>query len=234
MAEFDDQDFNRSALNVRYNRAWYTGQRVERIPSGLIRVVGSDCLSLDLSFNELTSISAVRDFTCLEELILDNNDLRDLRSLPPMPTIRTLSLNNNKITDIDATLERIRECCPDVSYVSLLGNPGCPDQLTDPTVNDDADYERYRLYAIHVLPPSLRFLDSRPVTKQERLDARSRGRFLRTVKLAFQSSPSLLTISPVEEIEASMNVNYTPLPRGVREVQVPVLRQELGRQSVHL
>ncbi|CAD1471767.1 unnamed protein product, partial [Heterotrigona itama] len=77
--------------------AWYTGQRAEKIPEGLVGVVGNDCMGLDLSYNELTSISVVKHFRSLQELILDNNKLRDLKTLPCIPTLTTLSLNNNKV-----------------------------------------------------------------------------------------------------------------------------------------
>ncbi|KZC04548.1 Leucine-rich repeat-containing protein C10orf11 like protein, partial [Dufourea novaeangliae] len=97
MAERRQQDFNRSALTVRCGRAWYTGQRAEKIPGGLVGVVGYDCTSLDLSYNELTSIAAIKDFERLQELILDNNKLRDLKTLPQMSTLTTLSLNNNEV-----------------------------------------------------------------------------------------------------------------------------------------
>ncbi|KAG8033822.1 hypothetical protein G9C98_008303 [Cotesia typhae] len=184
------QDFNRSALTVSHNRACYTGQRLTRIPQGLIKIVGVNCISLDLSYNELTSISGLKECLCLEELILDNNKLYDLITLPVMDALTTISLNNNKLIDIDLALEKISSCCPKVKHVSLLGNPGYPDQLTDPVNNDDADYDRYRLYAIHILPESLRFLDFRPITPLERKDANNRGRFMRTIKLSILPSPS--------------------------------------------
>ncbi|XP_076764049.1 leucine-rich melanocyte differentiation-associated protein isoform X1 [Xylocopa sonorina] len=216
MAERSQEDFNRSALTVRCGRAWYTGQRAEKIPEGLVGVVGDNCTSLDLSYNELTSITAVKHFHSLQELILDNNKLRDLRTLPRIPSLTTLSLNNNKITDIDSALKSIQECCPSVVYVSLLGNPGCPDQLTNPTSTDDEDYDRYRLYAIYVLPTTLRFLDSRPVTRQERIDAERRGKYSRTVKMVPELSSKFVP-KPVEEFDdIFFNVNYTPLPRSIR------------------
>ncbi|KAI4480562.1 hypothetical protein M0804_010115 [Polistes exclamans] len=214
MAEEKQQDFNRSALTIDGERAWYTGQRAERIPGGLVRVVGCTCLSLDISYNELTSITGLKDFLRLEELILDNNQLRDLKTLPSMPCLTTLSLNNNKITDIDDALEKIRECCPMIVYVSLLGNPGCPDQLTNPTSTDENDYERYRLYAIYVLPSTLRFLDSRAVTSKEKNDAENRGRYLRTVKVfSNKSNNNVINVPlPNEFDDAYFNIKYTPLP----------------------
>lgn len=63
-------------------------------------VVGDDCTSLDLSYNELTSITGVKHFQNLQELILDNNKLRDLKTLPCIPSLTTLSLNNNKVCSV--------------------------------------------------------------------------------------------------------------------------------------
>ncbi|KOC63010.1 Leucine-rich repeat-containing protein C10orf11, partial [Habropoda laboriosa] len=121
------------------------------------------------------------------------------------------------ITDIYSALKRIQECCPNVVYVSLLGNPGCPDQLTNPTLTDDEDYNRYRLYAIHVLPSTVRFLDSRLITRQERMDAKIRGKYSKTVKLASELSSKVVS-NPVEEFDdIFFNIHYTPLPRSLRD-----------------
>ncbi|XP_066600783.1 leucine-rich melanocyte differentiation-associated protein-like [Prorops nasuta] len=218
MAGNTQPDFNRSALTICQDRVWYTGQRAEKIPSGLLNVVGKECTSLDLSYNELTSISGIKDYANLQELVLDNNNLHHLRTLPYIPTLNTLSLNNNKLSDIDEALNTIRKCCPNVAYVSLLGNPGCPDQLTNSGTTDDDDYERYRLYAIHVLPSTLKFLDSRRVSVQEKNDALSRGRFLRTVKLKSKMIMDDLVL-PHQFDDVYFHVNYTPLPRALRSPQ---------------
>ncbi|KAF7987718.1 hypothetical protein HCN44_003581 [Aphidius gifuensis] len=219
MAIIVERDFNRSALTVKNKHAWYTGQQAQKIPQGLVGVVGYDCVSLDLSYNELTSVSALKDYQYLEELILDNNNLRDLRTLPLMPKLKTLSINNNKVKDIDVTLERIKECCPNVTYLSLLGNPGYPDQLTDPMNNDEADYNRYRLYAIFVLPNTLRFLDFRSISKQEFYHANTRGKFLRTVKLATSSlSNKPNDMMSFDDIDGIIDVNYSPLPTSNRNL----------------
>ncbi|XP_011307515.1 leucine-rich repeat-containing protein C10orf11-like [Fopius arisanus] len=213
MALMGIQDFNRSGLTMENKKAWYTGQRASKIPRGLVKVVGEDCLSLDLSYNELTSLSALINYNHLQELILDNNDLHDLKTLPHMPNLHTLSLNNNKIDDIDLAIDRIKECCPSVMYLSLLGNPGYPDQLTDPMDNDEADYNRYRLYVIHILPGSLRFLDSRPVTSIEKRDALTRGKFLRTIKFSTQTT----TNTPGDlEFDDLVDLNCSPLPKANR------------------
>lgn len=128
----------------------------------------------------------------------------------------------SQISNIDRALERIRECCPNIEYVSLLGNPGCPDQLTNPVSSDEDDYERYRLYAIYTLPSSLRFLDSRRVTQQERLNAKARGKYSKTIKLV----PELIRKAVPKSTQASkefddiyFNIHYTPLPNSQRTPQ---------------
>lgn len=220
MAGRNEEDFNRSGLTVCNDRAYYTGQRAHKIPNGLIGVVGIECKALDLSYNELRTITTIKDFVNLEELILDNNNLRDLRTLPRIPNLTTLSLNNNKLSDIDSALERIRLCCPRVSFVSLLGNPGCPDQLTHPGKNDEDDYERYRLYAIHVLPDTLRFLDSRSVTNYERIQAKSRGRFFKTIRLDAKTGLNIISPRSNNQFdEMDFHINYTPLPTNLRTPQ---------------
>lgn len=125
------------------------------------------------------------------------------------------------MSDIDGILERIKECCPNVTYLSLLGNPGYPDQLTDPMNNDEADYNRYRLYAIYILQDKLRFLDSRSVTNQENYDAKRRGQFLRTVKLSSYKttgSSSIIKENNTSFVENDIDVNYSPLPTANRNL----------------
>lgn len=107
-----------------------------------------------------------------------------------------------------------------MNYVSLLGNPGCPDQLTNPEVNDDEDYDRYRIYAVHVLPETLKFLDSRQVTRRERMLAESRGKFFRTIKFDGKDSENVVPICSSDVFdETDFHVNYTPLPNAVRTPQ---------------
>ncbi|KAL7307366.1 hypothetical protein TKK_0000553 [Trichogramma kaykai] len=190
-------------------------QRAQKVPAGLINVVGHNCKSLDLSFNELSSLGALRDFVDLQQLVLDNNCLRNIRSLPPLPNVTTLSLNNNKIIDVESALEHIARCCPKLGYLSLLGNPGYPAAPTS-AAWDEADYERFRLYVIHTLPACLRFLDSRAVTPEERLRARERGHLSRTVRPSANKTFSCR--SKAEEFdEIYFRVHYTPLPTQTRD-----------------
>lgn len=54
-----------------------------------------------------------------------------------------------QITDIEQLMKKLQQNCPKLTYLSLLGNRACPNQLTD-LDNDEADYQRYRL--VHSVP----------------------------------------------------------------------------------
>ena len=43
-------------------------------------------------------MEALDKFTNLEELVLDNNDIDDTITFPPMPKLHTLLINKNKIS----------------------------------------------------------------------------------------------------------------------------------------
>lgn len=68
-----------------------------------------------------------------------------------------------------------------MTYLSLLGNPACPDQLSS-SEHDEQDYRRYRSYVLHRVP-SLRFLDSTAVRLDEREEAQQRGHYYRLIRL---------------------------------------------------
>jgi Leucine-rich repeat (LRR) protein len=46
--------------------------------------------------------------------VLDKNQLSDLSNFPPLPTLKTLSLNNNSITDLPALMDQIACLFPNV------------------------------------------------------------------------------------------------------------------------
>ncbi|CAF4814786.1 unnamed protein product [Pieris macdunnoughi] len=107
---------------------------------------------LDLSYNSIETLKGLEKFTRLEELILDNNKLADTVNFPFLPFLKTLSLNNNEITNLEDLLSDLEK--------------------------DESDYQRYRYFVIYKLK-NLRFLDSRRVTDRERMEASARGEFMR-------------------------------------------------------
>ena len=73
---------------------------------------GAQTRRLDLSCNELRSLKRLGAFTCLYELVLDNNLLGDVFDLPSLPWLRTLSLNKNRISNLDRCVWFAHPCRP--------------------------------------------------------------------------------------------------------------------------
>ncbi|XP_013372420.1 PREDICTED: leucine-rich repeat-containing protein C10orf11 homolog [Chinchilla lanigera] len=152
------------------------------------------------------SLEGLSAFRSLEELILDNNLLGDDLVLPGLPRLHTLTLNKNRITDLECLLDHLAEATPALEYLSLLGNVACPNELVS-LEKDEEDYKRYRCFVLHKLP-RLKFLDAQKVTRQEREEALVRGAFMKVVKPKPSSG----------DVDASQEHQYTPLPSASREL----------------
>ena len=153
---------------------------LEGVPLDVAKQGGAAVKSLNLSGNTMKSWESLAEFTALDTLILDGNGLDGLEGCPKLPTVKTLWFNNNRVEDIQAFLDQVCERCPDLSYLSLMRNPGSPG-FVDFTEDHESEYNRYRLYVIYRLP-SLGFLDASPVSKEERAKAKVRGQFCLTKK----------------------------------------------------
>lgn len=146
-------------------------RNLETVPETLGCAYGDSVTRLDLSFNELTSLDGLEKFEVLEELVLDNNCLDHTMQLELLPDLTTLSVNNNLITDLHTFVKALTEHCPSLTFLSMVKNKACP-QFTA-ALESSGEYELYRHYIICALR-NLQFLDSRPVTAQERAAARAR------------------------------------------------------------
>lgn len=183
----------------------YVGQDAESIPGILGRKYGKVITRLDLSYNQLRTLKGTYCFEKLEELILDNNNLNDAVEIPSLPNLHTLTLNKNKIVNLDSLIEKITDNLPALTYLSLLGNQACPNELSCDE-KDEEDYQRYRYYVIYKLP-KLKFLDSRAVREDERKEAERVGAFMKVV------SPSSDPSEDNSAAAVSDGFYYTPLPR---------------------
>lgn len=71
---------------------------MESIPVEVVERYKKTAKRLDLSYNRLKSLVGVEQFSCLEELVLDNNELTDSSlTLPLLPRLHTLTLNKNQV-----------------------------------------------------------------------------------------------------------------------------------------
>uniref|UniRef100_A0AAQ4NQF4 Leucine rich melanocyte differentiation associated n=1 Tax=Gasterosteus aculeatus aculeatus TaxID=481459 RepID=A0AAQ4NQF4_GASAC len=133
---------NESLVALNGTQISYIGHDGTDIPEFLGDTYGHFARRLDLSFNLLRSLAGLEMFTALEELIVDNNLLGNDLLLPRLPNLHTLTLNKNKLTDIEDLLEHLADVTPSLVYLSLLGNEACPNQLVSPDKDED-DYQRY-------------------------------------------------------------------------------------------
>nr|XP_042904142.1 leucine-rich melanocyte differentiation-associated protein isoform X2 [Parasteatoda tepidariorum] len=199
---FMETVIDKDSIHFEDGQLSYIGQDCYAIPSILGKIYGSQTRRLDLSFNSIRSLENVQLFPVLEELILDNNDLNDLVSFIPLPHLHTLSLNKNHFLDLETLLKQLTRCYPELTYLSLLGNPACPDQLSN-LEKDDEDYQRYRYYIVHNIP-KLKFLDSTPVKVFEKTEAQRIGAYMKV------SRPR---IDVAQEASAEADApRYSPLP----------------------
>lgn len=90
---------------------------------------GGGLTYLDISFGGVASLASVAAFPRLDTLVADSNKLNDLSTLPALPALETLQLNNNFIDALNPALEIIAAKAPTVAFLSLLGNPCCPDDV---------------------------------------------------------------------------------------------------------
>ncbi|KAL3073910.1 hypothetical protein niasHT_023672 [Heterodera trifolii] len=98
----------------------------------------------------------------IEHLILDENELDEqaLEDIPRLDKLETLSLNGNQIKNIGVFLQYLKRKCPNLKFLSLIGNPGWP----HPILNNNLQlYRTYALSAVRLFP-SLQFLDTARVS----------------------------------------------------------------------
>eukprot|EP00667_Euglena_gracilis_P006389 EG_transcript_6430 len=134
---------------------------------GLPRLPLSHLVSLDVSHNALVDLSGLRGAEQLQTLVADCNALVDGFELPPLPTLRYLSLAHNQIKSLVPLLQTVQQRCPDLRWISLFGNPACPGLQTSPT---PAVYSAYRHCIIAYLP-AITFVEGARVTPAERCAA---------------------------------------------------------------
>lgn len=154
------------------------------VPADVAKKEGPSTISLDLTSNELKSGENLELFVNLRTLILDHNKLSTLEPFPMMEKLETLWLNNNEFADVGAVTNEIRDRYPNLTYLSLLRNPLCPNLYFDQ--GNEEKYQRYRMSVICRLP-KLESLDALPVTPGERERANRVGQFLVVAKAKYEN-----------------------------------------------
>jgi len=135
------------------------------IPRAMGDQHGASATELKICFcPQITRVENLEKFKVLKSLVLDNNSLGDNHDFPALESLETLWLNSNNITRLDFVVGDLARKYPNLSYLSMLKNPCCPNYLVG---KNSVDYKKYRLTVISSFR-RLKFLDSSPVTKEER------------------------------------------------------------------
>ena len=130
-------------------------------------------------------------------------------------------LNKNRLQDVYKLVDQLRHAYPMLTHLSLLGNEACPYRIistgqTSTNNSDlstfaqnrlDEDYQRYRHLLIFRIP-TLKFLDAREISPNERRIATQLGDILYSIAETkhTQMPPT------IEEKKTENKDFYTPLP----------------------
>ena len=163
----------------------------------------------------------MKRFPQIQTLILDKNELTGVDLCPPLPTLHTLWVNNNAISDLPATMDAIGVRFPKLRYLSMMRNPACPG-LMDIVEPDLESCRLYRLYVLFRLP-NLLYLDGIDVPDEERKEAKLRGQY--AVKRQSSISSVVSSSSSGKEVGSSPSASTRSeaAPFVVKDGTVPAL-----------
>ncbi len=152
-------------------------------------------------------------------------------------------LNKNRLQDIYKLVDEIRNACPVLTHLSLLGNEACPYRIiptsgTSSNNNTDLsafaqsrleeEYQRYRHLLIFRIP-TLKFLDASEISLNERRIATQLGDILYSIAETKQSQLEH------DDKKDDKRDNYTPLPTQTdnnrHRVSVGKLRNKYGGEG---
>jgi hypothetical protein len=142
-------------------------ERLHTIPKLLLQEVAPVVKILDISNNEFDNLGFLSEFKCLTTLICDHNRVSSNTNIPYMPTLELFWLNHCKVTSLYPWAKKLQVSCPNLKYLSLMGNPVAPSYLNG---GNFYEYLQYRLFMISLFP-KLIHLDDRPVTIDQRKEA---------------------------------------------------------------
>ncbi|EJY57579.1 AAEL005312-PE [Aedes aegypti] len=160
-SQYPDSDGSGERLSLAY-------EKLSKIPRKIAEKFSKTTTILDLSYNDIKDLSFLSHFRQLNTLILDKNPQPDEKTLPSLPNLSLLWLNHCEIDNVQKWVYRIRDCCPSLRYLSLMGNPGATSSFNG---NSTLEHNDYRMMVISILP-QLTHLDDAEVTSAQRVQAK--------------------------------------------------------------
>lgn len=154
--------------DAKIGRLSLAHERLTYIPKVICDEFGPFVKILDICENEIRNLDFLEHFSELTTLIADKNPINVTETnIPWMPKLELLYLNQCKINEL-FWVETLRYNCPNLKYLSLMGNPVAPSSLNG---GNFYEYLRYRFYVISTIP-SLIHLDDQRITGDERIQAK--------------------------------------------------------------
>lgn len=137
-------------------------ENLKHIPKKIAEKFSSDTIFLDLSYNCFRSLSFLTYFKVLHTLILDRNISLDESTLPFLPKLKILWMNNCEIQNIPKWIFRIQTQCPNLEQLSMMGNPGAKTLINGGSVYENKDFHLF----IQRTLTNLKYLDGVPIDYQ--------------------------------------------------------------------
>jgi hypothetical protein len=126
-------------------------------------------VELDLSFNDIVDLMALRDFSKLKRLIICHNDeVNSTTCFPRLVSLETLWVNYCHIDNLTLFVERVAAAFPNLRYLSMFGNNACRNIFNGGSLGE---YNDYRKFVVSKLP-NLIYLEDKAITTMEREKAR--------------------------------------------------------------
>ncbi|KAJ8262085.1 hypothetical protein GJAV_G00162010 [Gymnothorax javanicus] len=156
-------------------RLSFAHQNLSEIPYDSILEHCETLEVLDLSYNMLEDPVLLGELEKLTTLILDSNNYNSHIKFPYMPSISTVWINKNKISNLPIFVEEISKKFPNMKILSMMNNEAAPSYFNGGTLTQYIDYRQYVISQI----PALEVLDDTEVLEKERMQARKTYRIQR-------------------------------------------------------
>ncbi|KAL3277300.1 hypothetical protein HHI36_012650 [Cryptolaemus montrouzieri] len=188
-------------------------ENLHTIPKIIVDELSNNIHILDISHNKIDDLSFLQEMKNLSSLICDHNEISSRTEIPYSPNLELLWLNHCKITELYPWCRKLRISCPNLRFLSLMGNPAIPSYIRGTEFDD---YMQYRLFMISSFP-HLIHLDEKRVTSNERIEAeRLYQRPLYEKLIPVANSYLRKTTEKIGEILSSTPTEFNIIPKSNR------------------
>ncbi|XP_022084922.1 leucine-rich melanocyte differentiation-associated protein-like [Acanthaster planci] len=148
------------------------------IPQNAVSKFATKAEVLDLSHNQISDLRCLESFSKVHTLILDNNNIKSHVKFPSLPSVTTLWVNRNRISNLTVFVETVSRAFPDLRYLSMMNNPAAPSFFNGGSYEQYLDYRHYVISQL----PKLTMLDDKEIPLSERQEGEKIYKHLLTRK----------------------------------------------------